>query len=61
MTDANGIKIVAATTYDGKSTFSPGSFEQQQARIDSRKAPQFLSRKPRLRPNVAKQLREEKV
>lgn len=44
-----------------KAVCTPGSFEQQQARIESRKTPQFLSRKPRLRPIVAKQLREEKL
>lgn len=54
----NGIEIVESTTAGGKSTFAPGSFEQQQARTECRQAPQFLSRKPRIRPNVAKQLRD---
>lgn len=61
MSGTNGIKIVTDTIHGGKSTFSPGSFEQQQARVECRRAPQFLSRKPRLRPTVAKALREEKL
>lgn len=61
MSENNGIQIVSDTIHGGKSTFSPGSFEQQQARVECRKAPQFLSRKPRIRPNVAKKLREEKL
>lgn len=44
-----------------KAVCTPGDYEQQQARIVKRKEPQFLSRKPRLRPNVVKRLREEKV
>ena len=54
----NGIEIVMGTTTDGKSTFSPSSFEQQESRMICRQTPQFLSRKPRIRPNVAKQLRD---
>lgn len=58
MSNSDGIEIVTDTIHGGKSTFAPGSFEQQQARADCRKAPQFLTRKPRIRPTVAKKLRD---
>lgn len=60
MQDNNGIKIVVASTSDGKSEWAPGDYEQQQART-KRDVPQYLSRVPRLRPNVRKALRDEKL
>lgn len=58
-------QIKTVSTSQGASTVmadmvsKPGNIEQQQARIDCRAAPQFLSRKPRIRPSVAAKLRAE--
>lgn len=59
------IEVKQAKTSQGASTVmadlvsKPGNIEQQQARIEGRQAPQFLSRKPRIRPSVAAKLRAE--
>jgi hypothetical protein len=62
MTEVKQVKTSeGASTVMRDMVMSPGNPEQQQARIEARQAPQFLTRKPRIRPSIAAKLRGEKL